>query len=240
MELTEKQKFDEVLFRLIQVGLAAIHAEAQAYITPEAIKNPNAELAAEDVAIDFWIEPKQPDYLSFELISIYGEMDTSMESAQEYPDFIRKANVKFSASLMDLFAAHCDTSVLGTISDELLVECTFQALDFLGPLGDGAPIALVSAKLLGFHAFQLRNAYTHLCDVLHPAVILIQDFFNKSSSSIDADREDPMREEARFLMQYAVEFGKPKLQNQLLLYMVNGNVGMFRASVESVRTTLAG
>ena len=239
MELTEKQEFDEVLLRLTQLGFAAVKAEAEAYITPEAIKSSKDELTAADIAIEFWMEPKS-DYFSFELISTYGEMDTSMENGGVFPYFIRNANVKFSKCLMDLFATHYDKSVLDIISDDLLVECTFQPLDVLGPRGDGAPIALVSIKLLGFRAFQLRKSYTDLCEVLRPAMILVQDFLENSSSSIGAYPEDPMHEEARFLMQYAVEFGEPKFKNQLLLYMVTGDVGKFRASVESVRNTLAG
>lgn len=239
MELTDKKKFDDMLKRLIQVGFAASKADAHAYITPEAIKNSREELMATDVAIDFWIEPHL-ELFSFELISIYGEMYTSIENGQEYPYFVRNANVKFSKSLMDSFATHYDTSVIDIISDCLLVECTFQALDILGPWGDGAPIELVSVKLLGFCAYQLRNSYTDLCNILDPAMILIQDFLDQPSPSIGAHHENPMNDEARFLMEHALEFGDPKFKNQLLLYMVNGNVGIFRASVDSVRNTMAG
>ena len=53
MEITEKQEFDEVLLRLTQLGFAAVKAEAQAYITPEAIKSSKDELTAADIAIEF-------------------------------------------------------------------------------------------------------------------------------------------------------------------------------------------
>lgn len=222
MELTDKQKLDQVLLRIIQVGLIAKVAEITAHIPRHVYQQCAQTWTNSDVNLKASFQFDFPDF-GFELINPNRAEIIADPDDYEMITVIQQARVFLPRNLMEMIVAQADFEILPGPMDGLLVKCKLDMLDCLGEVTSSVPIDIISIELIGFDAFRLRNQLGVLAAKLSEAERMLTELVEKVGQLLFIDYQPQWFDEARALVSCAALFGRPELKRQIQLFELDYN-----------------
>lgn len=236
MELTEKQKFDQVLLRLVQAGLVAKGAKIFAPISDEAAKKDCKDWTNRDLAvkIEFLLDDQDLEF-DFEFINAHGAEISALPDDHEMISVVHMANIRLPEAIMNLLKLHADSAVFSYEMDRLMIKCKFEMLWCFSTMCALVPAEIISVELHGLDAHRLRKAYFHLSQELATTEKMITSLVEKVDRYMFVDFEPEWFTEAKVLLSHATELGNPALKKHLFLHEFDQNFDRLCAALDSLR-----
>lgn len=222
MELSDKQKFDKVLLRVVQVGLIAKIADITARIPLSVYRRGAETWTNSDVNLEASFRFDFPSF-GFELINPDLAEIIAHPDDHEMITVIQHARVFLPKNLMEMIVAHADFTILTEPMDGLLVKCKLDMLDCLGEVSSSVPIDIISIELIGFDAFRLRNNFGKLVAKLSEAEHILAELVEKVGQMLFIDYQPQWFDDARALLSCAALFDRPDLKRQIQLFELDRN-----------------